>query len=565
MFRDPESENLAPCARRLEALLDGEDDVNVRVMAASTLFNYINWKTEGEAAPALVARIEPILERPEVTPLMQVWWRTHLSFWHYINGRYGESTKIMAEARAVAERYGLEAYLFEIDHADASALINKGAHVAAQALLEAMERRLSPTQPMQWPYFHHLRSMLEQRLGNAGAAVDQAELAVSLARETGLPSLQMPHFLTRLAQARAAAGDREGALKVIDEAIAVASPSERTTFEQRREVLLIEAELDAGEAQSAATRLAKVLAEQRSRGQLLLLKNRPDLAARLAAFALERGIEPEFVRSLIEHNALAAPPGAGAVWPFRLRIRALGGFQLIRDGAPMVFTGKAQQRPLDLLKLVVALGGRDVDAQQLMSALWPEADGAAAKTSFDTTLFRLRKLLAIDGALALTAGKVSLAPTLVWTDVWALERALEKAERNGASAGPDGAAVGVAKRLVAYPGPLLGTEESRWVVQPRDALRSRFVRTLTSLGEELERQAERAIAVEVYRRGLEADNLAEALYRGLMRALAATGHHADALNAFRRCRELLSIVLGVKPSTETERLHREIVAGHKPA
>jgi len=565
LFRDPESENLAPCARRLEALLDGEDDVNVRVMAASTLFNYINWKTEGEAAPALVARIEPILERPEVTPLMQVWWRTHLSFWHYINGRYGESTKIMAEARAVAERYGLEAYLFEIDHADASALINKGAHVAAQALLEAMERRLSPTQPMQWPYFHHLRSMLEQRLGNAGAAVDQAELAVSLARETGLPSLQMPHFLTRLAQARAAAGDREGALKVIDEAIAVASPSERTTFEQRREVLLIEAELDAGEAQSAATRLAKVLAEQRSRGQLLLLKNRPDLAARLAAFALERGIEPEFVRSLIEHNALAAPPGAGAVWPFRLRIRALGGFQLIRDGAPMVFTGKAQQRPLDLLKLVVALGGRDVDAQQLMSALWPEADGAAAKTSFDTTLFRLRKLLAIDGALALTAGKVSLAPTLVWTDVWALERALEKAERNGASAGPDGAAVGVAKRLVAYPGPLLGTEESRWVVQPRDALRSRFVRTLTSLGEELERQAERAIAVEVYRRGLEADNLAEALYRGLMRALAATGHHADALNAFRRCRELLSIVLGVKPSTETERLHREIVAGHKPA
>jgi DNA-binding SARP family transcriptional activator len=62
----------------------------------------------------------------------------------------------------------------------------------------------------------------------------------------------------------------------------------------------------------------------------------------------------------------------------------------------------------------------------------------------------------------------------------------------------------------------------------------------------------------VYRRALEADNLAESLYRGLMRALAAIGDHAEAMNAFRRCRELLSIVLGVKPSAETERLYREI-------
>ena len=43
-----------------------------------------------------------------------------------------------------------------------------------------------------------------------------------------------------------------------------------------------------------------------------------------------------------------------------------------------------------------------------------------------------------------------------------------------------------------------------------------------------------------------------------MRALAATGYRAEALNAFRRCRELLSIVLGVKPSAETDRLYREI-------
>ena len=80
------------------------------------------------------------------------------------------------------------------------------------------------------------------------------------------------------------------------------------------------------------------------------------------------------------------------------------------------------------------------------------------------------------------------------------------------------------------------------------------------LGDALEQAGDWPTAINVYRRGLEADNLAESIYRGLMRALAAKGDHAEALNAFRRCRELLSIVLGAKPSAETERLHREIAA-----
>jgi len=89
-------------------------------------------------------------------------------------------------------------------------------------------------------------------------------------------------------------------------------------------------------------------------------------------------------------------------------------------------------------------------------------------------------------------------------------------------------------------------------------LRSRFVRALAQLGAALEQSRDWATAIDVYRRGLEADNLAESFYRGLMRALDAAGDQAEALNAFRRCRELLSIVLGVKPAAETERIHRQI-------
>jgi LuxR family transcriptional regulator, maltose regulon positive regulatory protein len=559
LFRKPEDEKLEPCALRLDELIDGEDDINLRVMAASTLFTYINWKTEGESAAALVARIEPILARPEVTPLMQVQWRTNLSFWHFINGRYGESTAAMTDARIIAQRYGLEAHLFDIDHAEASALINNGEHAAAKALLEVMERRMSPTRRMQWPFFYHLRSTLAQRLGHTTAAAQDAERAVVLARESGLPSLQLPHFLARLAQARATAGDREGAMRAIDEAIALASPFERTTFEHRRELLQIEADVDAGEIERACAGLATVFSAYRETGQFVFMRSRPDLAARLANYALEHGIETEFVRTLIERNRLVAPADAVLAWPFRLRVRALGGFELLRDGEPMRFTGKAQQRPLDVLKLLVALGGKDVDIQQMMAALWPDADGAAAKTSFDSALFRLRKLLDVDNALVLAGGKLSLDRALAWSDVWALEAVFDAAEHTGDGNAADASPARDARRLLdAYPGPLLGTEDEPWIAKPRDALHARFVRALMRLGERLEHQSDWASASDVYRRGLEVDNLAESFYRGLMRALAATGAKAEALGAFRRCRELLSIVLGVKPSTETERLYRDI-------
>ena len=192
---------------------------------------------------ALVARIEPILRKPEVTPLMQVWWAAQFAHWHFINGRYAESTAAMTQARAVAERYGLEHHLFDIDHQEAAALINKGDHATAKVRLDAMERRLSPTQRMLWPYYLHLRSILDQRLGNHKSALDIAERALAMVRELDIPSLQMPHFLARLAWARAALGDREGANRALDEAMARAASVDRKMFEERRELLQVEADM----------------------------------------------------------------------------------------------------------------------------------------------------------------------------------------------------------------------------------------------------------------------------------------------------------------------------------
>jgi hypothetical protein len=57
---------------------------------------------------------------------------------------------------------------------------------------------------------------------------------------------------------------------------------------------------------------------------------------------------------------------------------------------------------------------------------------------------------------------------------------------------------------------------------------------------------------------IELDTLAEFFYRRRMICLHALGRRADALEIFRRCRQMLSIALGVAPAPETERLHREL-------
>ena len=130
----------------------------------------------------------------------------------------------------------------------------------------------------------------------------------------------------------------------------------------------------------------------------------------------------------------------------------------------MRFTGKTQQRPLELLKFVVSVGGKDVNAEYLTATLWPDSDGAAAKSNFDSALFRLRKLLDIDNAIELASGKVSLARALVWTDVFALDAALDNAQSDVLPAR-------AARRLLeAFPGPLLGGEEAPWIAKPRDAI-----------------------------------------------------------------------------------------------
>ena len=119
----------------------------------------------------------------------------------------------------------------------------------------------------------------------------------------------------------------------------------------------------------------------------------------------------------------------------------------------------------------------------------------------------------------------------------------------------------VARFLRLYQGDFLaGDKDQPWSMQARDQERAKFMEALDRAGAYFESESEWSSAQEVYGSGLAVDNLAEPFYRGLIRGHLARCEPAEALRVYRRCRELLSIVLNVQPSEESKRLVRYVHA-----
>jgi LuxR family transcriptional regulator, maltose regulon positive regulatory protein len=142
---------------------------------------------------------------------------------------------------------------------------------------------------------------------------------------------------------------------------------------------------------------------------------------------------------------------------------------------------------------------------------------------------------------------VSLDEGLCWIDICAFERGL-------------GTAMQIPAALSVYHGNFLDEPDARWAAQTRERLRNKFVRAVLDQARQLEVSGDWESAQRLYTNGLDADDLAESLYQGAMRCLLHQGKRAEALGMYRRMRLLLSVVLGIQPSKESEAVYQNILA-----
>ena len=242
-----------------------------------------------------------------------------------------------------------------------------------------------------------------------------------------------------------------------------------------------------------------------------------------------------------------------------VRVYTLDGFRL-EIGHSSAAWARTNSRPLLLLKVLVALGIEDVALDLLCEHLWADADGDHAHDAFHTTLKRLRGLIGRD-AVRLQAGRLTLRSEYCWVDAQALSKALADAAEGIRRADVSAVCRHMGLALDLYRRPFLdGEADPPPFVAARDHLSALLRRHVRDAGEFLTRAGQPEQAIALYRRGLEAEELAEDLHQQLLRLCLRLGRIAEGLEAFRRCRDALGRGLSVEPSHETLELHHQLQA-----
>ncbi|SEA24975.1 ATP-, maltotriose-and DNA-dependent transcriptional regulator MalT [Thiothrix caldifontis] len=557
----PQAETLLARARQLWAL---PLEANLRWQLGSAIGFYLGGSAELFPWAKTLRLYEAAGHDKLVSPLEHLHLLLSLAFVDCFAGQYDASRAYVRQGLALGQETGVHVYDLFLLAVGAYNGLMQARLAEADRHLEEM-RLILASQP---PNFHtvHYRLLLNWRALVAGQfadAVDHGRAALALALENGAvyPLARCRHGL---ALALIAHDQPQEALALLDQARIRWGAAYLQQMEHDCGLSEAWLRLRMGEEATAARLLAAALQQGREQGWGLPLWSFPDWIEPLLRFALEWGIETARVQELIRQAGLLpheANGGIPANWPLPVRVKALGTFVVEVGGKLLTLETPSQNRPLELLKALIALGGRDVADERLMDILWPDAGGDAAARSLHTTLHRLRKLLGTEQAITLKDRVVSLDPRQVWLDVWAFERTLEQFRQQLDSPHPHSETV---RRLwqtlsTLYAGSFLGKgAQKSWALDMAERLRSRMLRFTLAVGEYWEKASGWEQAIQVYRKGLEIDPLVESFYQGLMRCYESLGRPSEALAAYGRCRKVLGEGLNVMPGAETVKLYKDI-------
>jgi len=533
--------------RVLELISKSHINSNTRTASGLRALVYFMWRGDAAQVRRVNEQLDKLLPASGALPV-------HIAMGYAFRGLYEHFTladsaaalRSVARALEVTTEHGLA-------HTECLALEFQGIITASQgrdpeqakeALRRVAEHGLEGNFNRTTLY-HLAQAHIHKWRGDTAQALQHAHLCTEAARGN------CPLFLlivgSNLVNVYADAGEYGRAQSLLDECYALAR---ETVFDNFGAALELE------EAYLALHQGNHDLCHLRLRHALGLAQTNPRHAATLHymcgsipvlfAEALRSGIEMDYVSELVKRWDVPAPRNAPLDWPWPLSVRTLGKFEVKVNGKPIDFGRKAPRKALALLKALIAFGGTNVPERALTDALWPDAEGDAAHSAYTMTLKRLRALLGDANLLQQRASMLSLDRRKCWVDAWAFEDCIGQADR-------------VPAALELYGGGfLIGDDDAAWAAAPRDRLRSRFVGLVTDAGHEMEQAGRHEEAVRLYRRGLDADDLAEAFYQGLMRCQSATGRTADAVATYQQLKHLLSTTYGVKPSSQTERLYQSL-------
>lgn len=519
-----------------------------------------------QGAESTIDIFRALIDRsPMVTPLIRLTLADSESFLYWLKADFKACQKSSVKALEMAENTGVRIMdFFLLGHAAAYSL-SIGDIAQADILLQKMEPAYKLVGSWEKGFYHYLVNWNALIRNDLITAKSHAEVGLEISIAAGMPQTIAFMYLG-LSIVLHKLGERVRADEMLDRGLSLCREVRAEQAEFAFLLAKTEFALDAEDATAAESALREAFALGKAKGYLNTYLWRSDTMVRLCAFALETGIEVEYTRELIFRRNLVPDISAhySEQWPWKLRIYVLGEFKIQLDGQPLRFQRKAPNKILSMLKAVIALGGREVQKEKIIDALWPDAEGDIGNQSFATTLHRLRKLLGYSEAVELQEGKVSLHPGYCWIDAPAFELLLDEADKAWKNKSTNHkkmeAITLMNKALALYKGQFLVDEsEEPWIISTRERLHSRFLRMTERLCKHLRDSGEPEAAIECYQRSLDVDDLAEELYAGLMSCYHQTGRVSEVLSVYDRCKAILSAKLGAKPSPKTEALRKAIL------
>jgi LuxR family transcriptional regulator, maltose regulon positive regulatory protein len=548
-LRNPRHPLLQSSVARLCHLVTRGSDPDQILTAGEVLLRYFDHGGDAERADWVIGLVNSVVDDQAVTPLSQLYWWGRVADFYGRQARYAQGWEALAKADQLAIDFsGHPAALVirnfhvfwsllrgDIDNAT---LRYRHAHSAAQSVTGVgyAMRTL-------------IRSLVAAFTDSPTNAMELNGVALAGYRESGMV---FPVINTQIS--RAALLTTLGSKEELDSLLCNLRQEMQGTFMQHHDaqLLLIESfvAIRDGRRDDAVDLINRALAI-RPVSDLFMLRMVPQILPMTFAFALRESIGETQVKSWIKRFDIRGGPDAPEAWPWPIKIYALGPFSLARDDRPVIFKGKLPRKPLELLKLLVCAGSEGLPSSAVADKLWPELDADAAINNVDTNIHRLRKVLDIETAIKSSDGRVSINSSQCWVDAWAFERLALRAAQTVGGVGIDQGTLA----LDLYRGHFLNEEgEQSWAVAYRARMRDRMMSLTRQAGRQLQLKGDACAAAKVYERALLLDNLAEPLYRDLMLCLREQGESVEALKVYRRCKELLSIVLGMEPSKETQAL-----------
>ncbi|MDH5526411.1 MAG: hypothetical protein OEY97_03795 [Nitrospirota bacterium] len=563
MFRQPDNPDLPVWEHRMEELVEGTTDPNLRIIIGSRLAQYGSMTGTFAKARQILDRLRPLVTGEGVSPLARITFHSVEAIHFWITGQPDACLESVSKGLRISSETGVAVSDFFLYSQGAYGALTKGDVRSAEEYLSHMESGLSPDRYLDQSLFYYLVSWASILKGDALRAEEEIGFALEHSTRSGM------HFsegIEHLAASQVAVhrGKHNKAKFHLEKARAIARSMRSEHMEFMCLLLTAYIGISVGDTPTAEGALRSALALGRKNSYVNFPWWQPSMMSVLAETALSAGIEPEYVQTLIKVQGLTpsslAPPPRD--WPWPVQVEMLGGMRLSVDGSLVKFGRKVKKKPLEFLKAIIALdSGAGVPWERVADLLWPESEGDASEKAFAITLHRLRELLGNSQLIRRIEGKLSVNPELCWVDAVAFERVLDIAQRLKKQGDTAGYYQSLESALSLYKGTFLPNDDDLpWAVPTRERLRSRFVDATCELGEHL-MQLDGTEAVHRYQNSIAIDPLQEVLYCGLIRHHLKHDSYGEALSAYNRCKDVFaSADLPLSPSGPLEILFQEISA-----